>query len=85
MQTFLALAAKKRLIVESYHDDAEAVLAQREDGKFYIATLILRPRVQFGGDKVPDQAAIDAMHGKAHEHCFVANSVLSEVVLEPVY
>jgi organic hydroperoxide reductase OsmC/OhrA len=85
MQTFLALAAKKRLIVESYHDDAEAVLAQREDGKFYIATLTLRPRVQFGGDKVPDQAAIDAMHGKAHEHCFVANSVLSEVVLEPVY
>ena len=85
MQTFLALAAKKRLIVESYHDDAEAVLAQREDGKFYIATLILRPCVQFGGDKVPDQAAIDAMHRKAHEHCFVANSVLSEVVLEPVY
>jgi len=85
MQTFLALAAKKRLTVESYHDDAEAVLAQRDDGRFFIATLILRPRVQFSGEKIPDDAAIEAMHSKAHEHCFVANSVLSEVIIEPEF
>lgn len=85
MQTFLALAAKKRLTVESYHDEAEAVLAQREDGRFFIATLILRPRVQFSGEKIPDDAAVEAMHSKAHEHCFVANSVLSEVIIEPEF
>ncbi|MAE35997.1 MAG: osmotically inducible protein OsmC [Oceanospirillaceae bacterium] len=85
MQTFLALAAKKRLTVESYHDEAEAVLAQREDGRFFIATLILRPRVQFSGEKIPDDASVEAMHIKAHEHCFVANSVLSEVIIEPEF
>ena len=83
--TFLALAAKKRLTVESYHDEAEAVLAQREDGRFFIATLILRPRVQFSGEKIPDDASVEAMHIKAHEHCFVANSVLSEVIIEPEF
>ena len=85
MQNFLALAAKKRLTVESYHDEAEAVLAQREDGRFFIATLILRPRVQFSGEKIPDDASVEAMHIKAHEHCFVANSVLSEVIIEPEF
>lgn len=83
MQTFLALAAKKRLTVDFYYDDAEAVLGQKDDGKFWIETLILRPRVGFSGDKVPDDAAVVAMHNKAHEHCFVANSVISEVVIEP--
>jgi len=85
MQTFLALAAKKRLQVESYSDNAEAILAQREDGKFWISELVLRPTVVFNGAKIPDEAAIRAMHDKAHEHCFVANSVISEVTIEPQF
>ena len=85
MQTFLALAAKKRLQVESYSDTAEAILAQREDGKFWISELVLRPAVVFAGAKIPDEAAIRAMHDKAHEHCFVANSVVSEVAIEPQF
>lgn len=45
MQTFLVLASKKRLQVASYSDDAEAILAQREDGKYWVEKIILKPRV----------------------------------------
>jgi len=83
MQTFLALAAKKRLVVESYSDQATAELAQREDGKFWVCRLTLSPKAVFSGDKQPDEDAINAMHEKAHQHCFIANSVTSDVVVSP--
>ncbi len=83
MQTFLALAAKKRLVVASYEDTAVAEMGQREDGKFWVPVIRLQPRAVFSGDKQPDAAAIAAMHEKAHQHCFIANSCLSEVVVEP--
>ncbi|WP_369856979.1 OsmC family protein [Candidatus Thalassolituus haligoni] len=83
MMTFLALAAKKRLTVVSYDDRAVAELAQRDDGRFHVACIRLSPRVVFEGDKVPDAEAIMAMHHKAHEHCFIANSVLCEVEVSP--
>jgi len=81
MQTFLALAAKKRLKVESYSDTAEAELSQRDDGKFWVSRITLNPKATFSGDKIPDTEAIRAMHDKAHEHCFIANSTSSEVVV----
>lgn len=79
MQTFLALAAKKRLQVESYNDEAAAILEQREDGKFWVSKIVLNPKVVFCGDKIPSQEVIRAMHEKAHEHCFIANSITSTV------
>lgn len=83
MLTFLALAAKKRLLVESYEDNAVGTLAQREDGKFWMPQITLRPRVIFGGEKIPSLDEIHAMHDKAHQHCFIANSIKSAVVVEP--
>lgn len=85
MQTFLALAAKKRLVVESYSDEANAELAQRDDGKFWVSRLTLQPKVVFSGDKQPDAAAIQAMHDKAHQYCFIANSVVCDVVVIPQF
>jgi organic hydroperoxide reductase OsmC/OhrA len=83
MLTFLALAAKKRLVVESYQDTAVGLLAQREDGKFWVSQITLRPRVVFSGNKIPTADEIHAMHAKAHQHCFIANSIKSAVVVEP--
>lgn len=83
MLTFLALAAKKRLQVESYEDNAVGKLAQREDGKFWMPEIILRPKVVFSGDKIPSAQDIHAMHEKAHQHCFIANSIKSNVIVEP--
>lgn len=84
MLTFLSLAAKKRLQVASYADDAEAILGQREDGKFWVERIVLTPKVEFCGDKIPDADAIAAMHVKAHAHCFIANSVTADMVVEVV-
>ncbi|WP_221797637.1 OsmC family protein [Oceanobacter mangrovi] len=84
MMTFLALAAKKRLQVLSYDDTAVAELSRRDDGKFYVSCIRLSPKVVFEGDKVPDDEAIEAMHHKAHDHCFIANSVSCEVVVTPL-
>ena len=82
MLTFLTLAAKKRLQVVSYDDEAVAELSRRDDGKFYVSTIRLFPAVVFEGDQ-PDAETIEAMHHKAHDHCFIANSLSCEVVVEP--
>lgn len=82
MQTFLVLASKKRLQVASYTDEAEAVLGKREDGKFWVEKIILNPKVEFCGDKVPNAETIKAMHDKSHSNCFVANSLAANMVVE---
>jgi organic hydroperoxide reductase OsmC/OhrA len=50
-----------------------------------MSRVTLRPEVTFGGDRMPDVATVDAMHHRAHAQCFIANSVTSEVVCEPVH
>lgn len=82
MQTFLALAAKKRLVVESYEDDAEARLSQRDDGRFWVSEICLRPKVIFASEP-PKAEVLAAMYDKSHQHCFIANSTHSTVVIEP--
>lgn len=83
MLTFLALAAKKRLVVESYADEASGVLGKNDAGRMAVTAVTLRPKVTFGGDdNTPDAATIRAMHDKAHEHCFIANTVNCTVTVE---
>ncbi|MEM8737608.1 MAG: OsmC family protein [Planctomycetota bacterium] len=83
MLTFLALAAKKRLVVESYTDDASGVLGKIDGGKMAVTAVTLRPKIRFGGDQTPGPEALSAMHEKSHEHCFIANSVNAEISIEP--
>jgi organic hydroperoxide reductase OsmC/OhrA len=58
------------------------VLEKRPDGKFAMTRVTLRPRVSWGGNP-PDDAAIADLHHRAHEACFIANSVTTEVAVEP--
>jgi len=81
MLTFLALAAKKRLVVESYDDNPVAYVEQNEQGLFHVPKIILHPRVVFA-DKVKPEV-LTSMHEKAHKHCFISNSLNSEVLIEP--
>jgi organic hydroperoxide reductase OsmC/OhrA len=83
MLTFLAVAARKRLVVDAYEDEAEGVLEKNEDGKLAMTRVCLRPRVVFGGENQPDAAALLKMHDVAHRECFIANSVRTEVSVEP--
>jgi organic hydroperoxide reductase OsmC/OhrA len=80
--TFLALAAKRRLTVESYEDDASCTIGKNADGKFWVDVVFLRPKVTF--DPPIDEAALRLLHEQAHRHCFIANSVKSDVRVEPV-
>jgi organic hydroperoxide reductase OsmC/OhrA len=81
MLTFLALAARKRLVVDSYRDEAVGVLEKNAEGHLAMTRVVLRPRIAFGGQP-PDEAQLEKLHGKAHEHCFIANSVRTEIVVE---
>ncbi len=83
MLTFLAVAALKKLVVESYEDEPLAELGKNEKGKMMVESLTLRPKVVFGGETIPDADAVWELHRKAKENCFIGNSLLSTVVLEP--
>jgi len=83
MLTFLALAARKRFVVERYEDDAIGTLEKNQDGRLAITRVVLRPRIVFGGENQPDAAALEKLHHTAHDHCFIANSVKTEVTVEP--
>lgn len=79
MLTFLHLAAKAGHVVDSYDDVAEGVLAQK-DGRFRVTQVTLRPRVTWAGPPPPDPLAL---HHAAHDDCFIANSVITDVRCEP--
>ena len=79
MLTFLAVAAFKGFVVESYEDDAVGHLEKNAAGKMAITRVDLHPKIVFGGAKQPTAADLDALHDKAHKECFIANSVTTEV------
>lgn len=83
MLTFLALAARKRLVVDAYTDDAVGYLEKNEDGKLAVTRATLRPRVTFAKESAPTPAETLRLHHLAHENCFIASSVKTAVSVEP--
>ena len=82
MLTFLAIAAKKRFVVNTYDDHAVGVVAKNEAGRIAITTVTLSPRIVFAGAE-PDATTLDQMHHLAHDQCFIANSVTTQVTVVP--
>ena len=83
MLWFLSIAAKHGYLIDSYVDDASGVMTKNDAGRLAMTCVTLRPRITFAGAKVPDHAALDALHWEAHEECFIAASIRSEVRIEP--
>jgi len=81
MLFFVDFARRDGLVIDSYTDQAEGVLDKRSDGKMAMTRVTLRPRIAWGGAE-PDGAAIADLHHRAHEACFIANSVNTEVTIE---
>jgi organic hydroperoxide reductase OsmC/OhrA len=81
MLFFLDFARRAGVAVTAYEDEAEGVMEKGADGRVRITKVALRPRIAFGG-AAPDAAILNDLHHKAHEACFIANSVTSEVVVE---
>jgi organic hydroperoxide reductase OsmC/OhrA len=83
MLFFLGIAAREGFRVDSYHDRALGVMGKNAAGKMAVTKVTLRPEVRFSGERLPGKDEIAAMHHEAHEDCFIANSVSSEVTCEP--
>ena len=85
MLWFLAIAAKRRFCVDRYFDAAVGVMEKNAQGKVAVTRVTLRPEVIFSGDKLPTRADIEHLHHTAHDECYIANSVKTEMVCEPVF
>ena len=81
MLTFLVIAAKKRFVVDRYEDEALGVMTPNQNGKLFVSKVTLDPVIEFSGEKRPTPEQIADMHHLAHEECFIANSVLTEIVV----
>ena len=82
MLFFVDFARRDGWVVDSYVDEAEGVLEKRSDGKMWMSRVTLHPRVTWGGDRQPDDAAVANLHHRAHDACFIANSVTTEVTVD---
>jgi len=82
MLTFLAVAAKSRLTVDAYADEATATLGKNDAGRMAVTKVVLRPRVTFAAE-APAAERLEALHAKAHRACMIANSVACAVEVAP--
>jgi organic hydroperoxide reductase OsmC/OhrA len=82
MLFFVDFARRAGFVLNSYVDEAEGVLDKRDDGKMWMSRVTLHPRVTWQ-DEGPDPAALADLHHKAHGACFIANSVTTEVIIDP--
>jgi organic hydroperoxide reductase OsmC/OhrA len=81
MLFFVDLARRGGFVVDEYVDEAEGTLERRHDGKMWMSKVTLRPRVTWSGGG-PNEAAVSDLHHHAHDACFIANSVATEVTVE---
>jgi organic hydroperoxide reductase OsmC/OhrA len=83
MLTFLAVAAKRKLPLDSYRDEAVGVLEKNPEGKLAITRVTLRPKIVWSGGVTVSAEDLEKMHHDAHVGCFIANSVKTEIKVEP--
>lgn len=83
MLTFLAVAAKRKLSLDSYHDEAVGVLEKNAQGQVAITRVTLRPRIVWSPGITVSADDLAKLHHDAHAGCFIANSVKTEVTVEP--
>ncbi len=84
MLFFLAIARHKGHMVDKYTDCAIGRMAKNDQGRLAMMKVVLRPKVVFSGDTRPTTAQIDEIHQQSHDRCFIANSVKTEIITEPV-
>jgi organic hydroperoxide reductase OsmC/OhrA len=84
MLWFLSIAAKRGYVVESYFDNAVGIMEKNSEGKLAITRIMLRPKIEFLVEWAPSAEELRLLHKLAHEECYIANSLKSEVVVEDV-
>jgi organic hydroperoxide reductase OsmC/OhrA len=80
--SFLAICARARIDIRSYHDEAEGVMPE-DDKPVRITNIVLRPRIEVASDTSEER--LRRYVNLAHEECYIANSLKTEVVVEPTF
>lgn len=83
MLTFLYLAARAGFVVDGYRDEAQGRIAPDEKGRFLVEAVTLSPAISFSGDRRPGPGELERLHHEAHDQCFIANSVKTEITIAP--
>jgi organic hydroperoxide reductase OsmC/OhrA len=84
MLTFLYVASRKGFVVASYDDEAVGTMTKNADGTPWMSAVALRPKIVYAGDKRPTPEEEHELHEAAHHGCFIAQSVKTDVRVEPV-
>ena len=85
MLFFLSITAKRRYILDSYVDNAVGVMEKDADGNIAMTQVTLKPHAFFSGDKQPTITQLEKMHHQAHQQCFIANSVKTNIITEIIF
>jgi organic hydroperoxide reductase OsmC/OhrA len=83
MLTFLHMAARRGFVIDRYVDNAVGIMTKTPAGRFWMSEVVLHPQIIWNGTP-PDQTTLEQLHHAAHEECFIANSVKTDVRCEPV-
>jgi organic hydroperoxide reductase OsmC/OhrA len=83
MLTYLYLAYKNGFGVAAYEDNAVGVITKNERGIPWMSSVTLRPRITFRGERTPGPEEQHRLHHDAHEQCYIANSVKTDIRVTP--
>lgn len=78
MLFYLHMARDAGFVVNSYEDNANGILGKNASGRMAVTKVTLNPVVSYEGER-PSKEQIEKLHHAAHEHCFIANSVTTEI------
>ncbi len=81
MLSFLYVASKAGFVLSSYRDEAIGVMTKNERGVPWVSKVTLAPVIAFKGDKLPSAEELAQLHHAAHDACFIANSVKTEIAV----
>lgn len=83
MLWFFVIASKRKFCVDRYVDNACGVMRRNDENRIAVTEVLLRPKVTFSGPRLPTEDEHRSMHHRAHELCFIANSVKTAIECQP--
>ena len=81
MLVYLYVASRQGFQVAAYHDEATGAMAKNERGVPWVSAVTLHPVITYAGEKRPSAEEEARLHHVAHEQCYIANSVKTEVTV----
>jgi organic hydroperoxide reductase OsmC/OhrA len=82
MLTLLWLASREGFVADAYEDEAVGEMTKNDRGMAWVSHVTLRPNIAWSGVKLPTPADLARLHHRAHDECFIANSIKTTVTVE---